>query len=174
MRLALFAAGTVALLALSWIVSVRHGRYHGVFRFFAFEGILGLVLLNPRAWLHDPLAPLQILSWAFVAASFWLFAASGLRFVREGSPEGQIENTTRLATGGLYRLIRHPRYASYMAFGLGAFLKDVTPLTAGVIAAVALATLLTAKQEEKEMIARFGEDYAAYMKTTKMFIPFVF
>jgi protein-S-isoprenylcysteine O-methyltransferase Ste14 len=31
-----------------------------------------------------------------------------------------------------------------------------------------------AKAEEAENLQRFGDDYAAYMKTTTMFLPFLF
>jgi protein-S-isoprenylcysteine O-methyltransferase Ste14 len=34
--------------------------------------------------------------------------------------------------------------------------------------------IATAKVEEVENLSKFGADYAAYMKTTKMFIPFLF
>jgi protein-S-isoprenylcysteine O-methyltransferase Ste14 len=34
--------------------------------------------------------------------------------------------------------------------------------------------IATAKVEETENLEKFGSDYAVYMKTTKMFIPFLF
>ncbi|HAM54954.1 MAG TPA: isoprenylcysteine carboxyl methyltransferase, partial [Candidatus Rokubacteria bacterium] len=37
--------GTILLLGVSWR-SFRHSRSHGVFRFFAAEAVLGLVVLN--------------------------------------------------------------------------------------------------------------------------------
>ena len=42
------------------------------------------------------------------------------------------------------------------------------------LAVDAVAVFLTALIEEGEMKARFGDEYAAYMKTTKRFVPFVF
>jgi len=174
MRLAVFLAGTLVIAVLSWFVSIRQGRYHGVYRFFAFEGILGLLLLNFRAWFRNPFSPLQIFSWLFLLVSLPLVFGGVLRILREGRPSGQFENTTRLATGGLYRVIRHPMYASYSAFALGVFLKDVTPWTTAIILGIAGATWLTARQEEKEMLARFGPAYAAYMARTKRFVPGLF
>jgi len=32
---------------------------------------------------------------------------------------------------------------------------------------------VTAKVEEEDNIKRFGDEYLAYMKTTKMFLPFL-
>ena len=44
-----------------------------------------------------------------------------------------------------------------------------------VLALVATAFLVaTARIEERENMNKFGDDYAAYMKTTKRFIPILF
>jgi protein-S-isoprenylcysteine O-methyltransferase Ste14 len=37
----------------------------------------------------------------------------------------------------------------------------------------ALAVYFTSKIEEREMTARFGDQYKQYMNETKMFIPFI-
>jgi protein-S-isoprenylcysteine O-methyltransferase Ste14 len=56
----------------------------------------------------------------------------------------------------------------------GVFFKDVS-LLGGILASVATAFLIViAKMEEAENIQKFGAEYAAYMKTTRMFIPFLF
>jgi protein-S-isoprenylcysteine O-methyltransferase Ste14 len=36
-----------------------------------------------------------------------------------------------------------------------------------------IAVYITARIEENEMIAKFGDQYRIYMKETKMFIPFI-
>jgi protein-S-isoprenylcysteine O-methyltransferase Ste14 len=36
-----------------------------------------------------------------------------------------------------------------------------------------ISVYITARIEEREMTARFGNDYNEYMKETKMFIPFL-
>lgn len=90
-----------------------------------------------------------------------------------GKPEGSFENTTTLVRLGAYRYIRHPLYSSLLWLAWGIFFKDPS-LPGGVLALAALAFLVaTAKVEEAENLHRFGADYAAYMKTTKMFIPFL-
>ena len=52
-------------------------------------------------------------------------------------------------------------------------MKDprVPAIALGVINLVAV--YFTARIEEKEMIAKFGDPYREYMKETKMFIPFL-
>lgn len=92
---------------------------------------------------------------------------------KAGKPEGQIENTTRLVTHGAYKYIRHPLYASLIFGGIGVFVKNITAWTCGLVVLDILALYLTARVEEKEMIAKFGGEYRAYMTTTKMFIPFL-
>jgi protein-S-isoprenylcysteine O-methyltransferase Ste14 len=74
---------------------------------------------------------------------------------------------------GIYRLIRHPLYLSLLLLGTGIMLKD--PGAAQIILGIVMLTALwfTAKIEEKEMIRRFGAEYAGYMKNSKMFLPYL-
>jgi protein-S-isoprenylcysteine O-methyltransferase Ste14 len=85
-----------------------------------------------------------------------------------------IEKTTRLVTSGPYRYIRHPFYSSLLFLAIGAFFKQPSWL-GGILSVLALFMLIaTAKIEERENIAYFGEEYRTYMKQTKMFVPFIF
>jgi protein-S-isoprenylcysteine O-methyltransferase Ste14 len=65
-------------------------------------------------------------------------------------------------------------YGSLMFLGLGIYFKRITALTSILAFIVVLALFLTALIEEGEMRARFGENYAAYRRRTRMFIPFLF
>lgn len=168
-------AGTVFLMVFSWVVSIREKRFHGYPRFFAFESVFLLVLLNAHPWFRDPLSPRQILSWLFLLASIMVAAAGVLALKKYGQPRGpNFENTTRLVDQGIYRRIRHPMYASIMFFGIGAFLKGITPVTLVILTVNLAACVLTAVMEEREMKATFGPAYVSYMETTKRFIPFVY
>ena len=113
--------GTVALGFFSWFVSIRAKRYHGIARFFAFESILLLTLLNIPYWFREPFSPLQICSWLFLTASLLLAVHSILLYHRAAAHRGQFENSTRLIVRGAYRFIRHPMYASLALLGLGIF-----------------------------------------------------
>mgnify|MGYP001137403985 CR=1 FL=1 len=168
-----FVLGTAAFIIISWRHSIKARRYHGVARFFAFESILALFLLNIGFWFKEPFTFLHIFSWIFLAASLFL-AIQGVYLLKKlGQPEGQFENTTRLVVSGAYKFIRHPLYGSLAFLGLGIFLKRVTSLTL-ILAFIDLAAVyLTARIEEREMLARFGDEYAVYVTKTKMFIPFL-
>ena len=168
-----FAAGSALIIWFSWRISIRARRFHGIARFFAFEGILALFLLNVRGWFLDPISALHLLSWILLVASLALAAGSISLYFKHAAPQGQFENSTRLVETGIYRFIRHPMYGSLMLLGLGIFLKSVTTLTSVLAFIVVLALVLTALIEEGEMRARFGEEYAAYKRKTKRFIPFL-
>ncbi len=181
LALLLILAGTVLLLAVSWR-SLRRPRSHGFYRFFAFEAILWILVLNAPAWFRRPYAPLQLVSWTLLLVSLALAIHSfhalrrlGSPFQPEpGSPLFRIENTASLVTTGAYRFVRHPLYASLLCLAWGGALKSVTPAVL-VLAVLATGFLVaTAKSEELENVRRFGEAYRRYMAHTRLFIPFLF
>jgi protein-S-isoprenylcysteine O-methyltransferase Ste14 len=172
-EIVVLVVGTIGLLIFTWRFSVKAGRFHGLFRFFAFESIVMLCLLNWRFWFVEPFSWHQVVSWILLCGSI-VPAVEGFRLLKVvGKPDGQFENTTRLVKVGAYKYIRHPLYASLMILGLGIFFKQPS-LGGGVCAIVDVVAIIgTARQEENEMIGRFGEEYGAYMKETKMFIPYI-
>lgn len=172
-RLIAFAIVSLAILLLSR-ESLRDPRSHGFPRFFAFELLLILILLNVPRWFADPLSARQIVSWLLLLTSL-LLAAHGFHLLRRaGRPKGGIERTTALVTVGAYGYIRHPLYASLLLLAWGAFLKDPSLLGGALAVATNACLAATAKVEEAENLRRFGADYAAYMKHTRRFVPFVF
>ncbi len=154
---------------------------HGFFRFFAWEAIVALILLNLPFWFSDPFSASQLLSWAVLIASL-LVLWQGVVRLRSGKPTGSrtgnglytFEKTSELVTSGIYRYIRHPLYASLLYLAWGAFLKDISwPSTAlTLIACVCL--VATARADERECVQFFGSSYEEYMRRTKMFIPTLF
>ena len=84
-----------------------------------------------------------------------------------------IENTTVLIKRSSYKYIRHPLYSSLLLFGWGVCFKNPSLLSAFLVVATSVFLVATARVEEKENIQKFGDDYVAYMKETKMFIPFI-
>ena len=181
-RVALFLAVSAAITQLSWR-SRRDLRSHGFYRFFAFELLSALILLNVPVWFRDPLSARQLVSWSLGAISIGL-ALEGFRLLRVmGRPARtaarstnlSFENTTTLVTVGAYRFIRHPLYASLLALVWCAYLKNPSAI-AGIVLAMSASGFLiaTAVAEERENLASFGAPYAAYMKRTRRFVPFLF
>ncbi|HTY57291.1 MAG TPA: isoprenylcysteine carboxylmethyltransferase family protein, partial [Bacteroidota bacterium] len=173
----------VISLPLVWISrrSLRAPGSHGFYRFFAWEAIAILIVLNIPYWFEDPLSGLQVLSWAVLLVSLWLASAAfkelrnrgGAVPVAEGDPNFRFENTTRLVTGGIYGRIRHPAYSSLLFLAWGACLKHLS--AEGLLAAVFASVFLffTARIEEEENLRKFGAAYRVYMGRCGMFLPSV-
>lgn len=78
-----------------------------------------------------------------------------------------------LVKTGIYKYIRHPQYAGLLLLSFGMIVEWATlPMLIMFPIMIAMYVRL-AKREEKDMILEFGDAYKAYMKSTKMFIPFV-
>lgn len=177
----LFGIGSIGILWLS-LGSLRSWRAHGFYRFFVFEALLGLVVLNAMVWFRDPFSLRQVVSWLLLLISLGL-AVHGFGLLRRiGRPDRNIEDptrlsvekTTQLVTSGAYRYIRHPLYASLLALGWGVFLKGPEFLSLALVAVVTVGLYATARVEEVENLSKFGVQYEKYMRESKMFIPFVF
>lgn len=163
--------------------SLKKTRSHGFYRFFAWECILALFLLNVNYWFKNPFAWYQLIAWILLFASFIPlgFGVHSLRTrgrptaVREGDNSLlAFEKTTSLVSTGIYKYIRHPLYSSLLLLAWGIFFK-LPSLTGMAVAAVTTAFLFaTAKADEAECIHFFGNDYQQFIKRTKMFIPYIF
>ena len=172
-RLIIFVVISVGFIVWSWPF-FRNPRSHGFFRFFAFESILILFLLNIAQWFHDPLSTFQIISWALLIFSLFL-VMHGFHMLRSiGKPKDRVDDTTVLVMQGAYRYIRHPLYSSLLLLGWGVFFKEPSFLGGILVLAASAFITATAKVEEGENINKFGNTYIEYMKKTKMFIPFLF
>jgi protein-S-isoprenylcysteine O-methyltransferase Ste14 len=165
--------GTIFIVLFSWFLSIKYKRYHGIARFFAFESVFILVLLNFRVWFSNPFSILQIISWVLLILSLYVVVTGYLLLKKKGKPDSNFENTSILVKSGIYGYIRHPLYLSIFLLGTGVALKDprLSQIALGTINLIAI--WVTARIEEKEMIAKFGDEYRVYIKDTKMFIPFI-
>jgi protein-S-isoprenylcysteine O-methyltransferase Ste14 len=176
-----FAIGTAVLVWLSRKPLNQPGR-HGFYRFFAWEAILGLVVLNHKEWGEQPFSPHQIASWLLMLTSIFLVitAVRLLKGKGQASTERnddkalyEFEKTTQLITSGIFGYIRHPMYTSLLALAWGAYCQNPSWAGAAIAGFASVCLLLTAKADEAECIAYFGEAYVAYMKTTRRFIPYL-
>lgn len=181
-QLIVFLLVSIVLLSISW-KSLHDPRSHGFYRFFAWECIVGLVLLNASVWFRDPLSSHQIISWILLIFSIFPLVL-GIRMLRTvGQPDQNkrveanllgFEKTTTLVTNGIYKYIRHPLYTSLLLLNWGTFFKNANLLNSLLAVVCTIFLIATAKADEKECTQVFGLDYQAYMKHSKMFVPFIF
>lgn len=148
-KIIIFSAISTALVCLSW-KSLHNPRYHGFFRFFIFEFLLILILLNTDKWFYNPFSSIQIISWILLLSSL-LLAIHGFYLIRTaGKPKNGFDNTTSMVIRGAYMYIRHPLYTTLILGGGGVFLKDPSILGGILFLLVCTATYMTAKTEEAE------------------------
>lgn len=177
----LFLMGTIGLLWVSRL-ALRDVQHHGFYRFFAWETILILFLMNLDKWFVDPFSLRQIFSWFFLIVSLvmilqgvrTLHQSGNVNPAREDPALIGIEKTTELVTGGIYGRIRHPFYSSLLFLSWGILLKDVNWVGILLAAGITLLLFVTAMKEESENLQYFGEKYRDYMQNTRMFIPYLF
>jgi protein-S-isoprenylcysteine O-methyltransferase Ste14 len=154
---------------------------HGFYRFFSWEGILALALLNLSVWFRDPFSWHQLISWVLLTISAFLVIDGALLLRHLGAPDERrtetpmlaFERTTTLVAAGAYRYIRHPLYSSLLFLAWGIFFKRPS-WPGGLLAfVVTLLLVVAARVEEGENLRFFGQPYREYMDGTRMFIPFL-
>jgi len=98
----------------------------------------------------------MIAGYVFVFAGLFLLAGGWRQLYR-----ARREN--RLATGGLYAIVRHPQYTGILlaVFGEGV-VHWPTLFSVGLFPVIALAYWSLARREEKEMLRVHGEAYREY------------
>jgi len=181
LQLIVFTLGSITLAAISRR-SLLQPRSHGFYRFFAWEALLAMIVLNIPGWFDQPLAWYQLISWILLVASL-LLVIQGVRLLRQTGKQDlkrneetlfEFEKTSQLVTVGVYRYIRHPLNSSLLFLGWGIFFKSPGWLDAVLVVLCTLLLTVTARIEEHENIRYFGAEYSMYMQHTKMFIPYIF
>lgn len=175
-NLPLLLTGTAGLLWLSR-KPLRNPGSHGFYRFFAWETILALTLLN-----REPVGD-QLLSETLLQLSLLPLAFGFVALRRQGKgdatrrDDGSLyswEKTSELVTRGIFGLIRHPMYSALLALDWGMFFRAASWPAFALALFGSACVLLTALADEKECIAYFGQAYIDYMQGTRRFIPWLF
>lgn len=109
------------------------------------------------------------------AASLWLFWRSHADLGRNFSARLVIRRKHDLVTNGVYRLIRHPMYSSFLLWSLGQALLLPNWMTglAGLFGFCIL-YFVRVGREETLMLQTFGDAYRDYMVRTKRILPYVY
>jgi protein-S-isoprenylcysteine O-methyltransferase Ste14 len=131
-------------------------------------------LINPR-WMAWSSAPLPVpFRWAGVVLSLlagglllWMFRSLGKNIT--DTVVTRREHT--LVTSGPYRWVRHPMYVALLLAVVGYSLAAANWLV--LVLGLVVFTLLAirSRQEEANLVARFGDDYRRYRCATGGFFP---
>lgn len=183
----LFLAGLLAYLAIRARYSVRtasvskaSSRADARDRILILAVVVGQVLL-PLLCMLSPL--LRFADYAlpeacvgigtgFTVFGLWLFWRSHADLGENWSVTLELGSDHHLITEGVYRHVRHPMYASFVALALGqAMLLD--NWIAGWAAAVAVFALCAVRipREERMMAEHFGDAYRCYQGRTGRLLP---
>jgi protein-S-isoprenylcysteine O-methyltransferase Ste14 len=114
---------------------------------------------------HIILAVQILLGVIFLLAALYL-ARAGMR-----AAFGEVREPPSVIRTGPFKYIRHPIYLSEILFYLSLlmFRTSLAALFVWVLAIIFFISI--ARYEEKLLLARFGDDYKAYMKEAGMFCP---
>jgi protein-S-isoprenylcysteine O-methyltransferase Ste14 len=135
-----------------------------------------LVRLAPQTRnLFAPLSGLNAILPALFA--FWV-AGMALRQVAKAGRLPQFfgfrESPKIFIFTGAFTLCRHPMYAGWLIASWGLLLSQPYLLTGFYNALLTAYVLYMARQEEKRMIALFGDKYRAYRKQIPFILPYGF
>jgi protein-S-isoprenylcysteine O-methyltransferase Ste14 len=135
--------------------------------------LFGLDRSNLNAYLWSTLLGMGELGMMIAMIIGYLLAFLGIGLFIEGWRElYRAHEEKRLATDGLYGLVRHPQYSGLF---IGLFGEGVvhwpTIFSVTLFPAIVIAYTLLAYREERHMIADFGEQYRIYRRQVPAFFP---
>lgn len=84
------------------------------------------------------------------------------------------EDVDKLVTYGPYKMVRHPNFAGLICMNIAYLLFFRTLYLVPFICLFVILWFLEAKHEERVLIAKFGDSYRSYKKSTAMFFPNLF
>lgn len=100
-----------------------------------------------------------------------LFTGFGI-FIQGWRELYRAKQENRLATDGLYSLVRHPQYTGLF---IGLFGEGVihwpTVFSVGLFPVIVIAYVLLAKREQQKVIEEFGDEYLEYKRNVPAFLP---
>ena len=138
-----------------------------------------VVLLGGYAWWVEQRFAQHLLvalaGLGLVATDVWLLrrvkqrmgwkVLVGLAELDPTRPESQV------VSGGIYERVRHPRYLGAMLSWWGAVLLTSATRVALLVLVFTGLLLLVTELEERELMARLGENYAAYRRRVPRLLP---
>jgi protein-S-isoprenylcysteine O-methyltransferase Ste14 len=129
--------------------------------------------ISRSLWLHHSGVAAQWTGVGLCLAGFTLAFWARAHLGRNWGMPMSLRQGHELVTSGPYAYVRHPIYSGIMLAMIGSALAVGIFWLALFVLYIAY-FLLSARSEEKMMLAQFPQAYPAYRRRTKMLIPFVF
>jgi protein-S-isoprenylcysteine O-methyltransferase Ste14 len=109
---------------------------------------------------------LVYIGWMIFAVGLILIFLAGHEFQKNGGvPKGKhLVHTTVLVDSGIYALVRHPQYLSFILLVLGLILISQHWLSIVSGVAGSLLFYIDVRKEEQSNIKKFGNEYKSYMQ----------
>ncbi|MEA3459771.1 MAG: isoprenylcysteine carboxylmethyltransferase family protein [Chloroflexota bacterium] len=147
--------------------------------FYVFPPILtginfAILLLVGILFMRKQMTPWDYVSVAFGGLLAIVFAVSLVSTHKIGQMRMQPEDVDKLVTDGPYQAVRHPSFTGLICMNIAYLLFFRTLWLVPFICVFVVLWYLEARHEEKVLIARFGEAYKSYKKSTGMFFPKLF
>ncbi len=113
---------------------------------------------------------LLVALWLLAAAAkaFSLSDFSGLSRLRQGDRERSRETSASLIRSGVLGRVRHPWYTAGL---LLLWIREIDSYALISSSVLSLYLIAGAHIEERRLLERFGEAYAAYRREVPMFVP---
>jgi protein-S-isoprenylcysteine O-methyltransferase Ste14 len=139
--------------------------------------VIGLLPFMLSGWRFQPpiagCQPLRFVGGALLAIGLTWLTAAIVRFVRDGrGTPAAYAPTERLVVTGPYRYVRNPMYLAVAAMivGQGLLFGSGALLIYGAIALAAFEASVVF-YEEPYLARTYGEQYAAYCKSVRRWLP---
>lgn len=148
-----------------------YGVYNPVLRFFNQSPVLSMLnsfflphaaretsstLINIHEYIGAVVAVVGFVAFCIGACQVYYS-----KFTRKGA-----------VTGGVYRYVRHPQYASFAVCGFGLLILWPRLINLLMYVTMLFVYYLLAKAEERECEEKFGQAYTDYKNKTAMLLPF--
>jgi protein-S-isoprenylcysteine O-methyltransferase Ste14 len=118
--------------------------------------------------------PGQRLAATLVIAGGAALMASALVYFRSWRFRATLEKGHQLATGGPFRIVRHPIYMGLNLLALGTALWVPTAIVWAAAVLMAVGSDLRARAEETLLEQAFGPTYREYRARTSRFVPGIY
>ena len=129
---------------------------------------VGIIFLRTELNFWDYLS---IAIGAILTIIFYVFLALTHRIEQMHMKPNDVD---KVVTNGAYSKVRHPNYSGTLLMNIAFLCFFRTLWLIPVVCIFSVLWYLEARHEERALIAKFGESYRNYIKTTGMFFPKLF